>query len=127
MQCPRKSMQDVMCIHVLYQNVHNQSILCPLPSWKVYEFTTNAALKICNFFTCTAGFFELEGNCVLQCPTGYSASEDGRNCEQCDGPCRKGVYTLSQSNFVFCTDYAGLRVENWEQLKSKDELVITWD
>ena len=50
---------------------------------------------------CTAGFFELEDNCVLQCPNGYAASEDGRYCELCNGPCRKGMYTQPSLVFVW--------------------------
>ena len=38
-----------------------------------------------------AGFFELSGSCLLQCPSGYAVGEDGRVCQFCDGPCPKGV------------------------------------
>ena len=43
------------------------------------------------FNSFAAGFFELIGSCLLQCPSGYAVGEDGRVCQFCDGPCPKGV------------------------------------
>ncbi|XP_064389307.1 epidermal growth factor receptor-like isoform X3 [Halichondria panicea] len=60
---------------------------------------------------CPFGFLDDRGSCVRECLVGYIASEDGRSCEECNGPCPRECAGLSN------VDTDSINADNLERFR----------